>query len=48
MHDICNVIHTDIKPENIMLQLKPSYLNEFIEDIKKYKKKPTSMKFLAI
>lgn len=58
MHEACQMIHTDLKPENIMIQLKDNYLvfisiinciqNEFVEDIKKLKKKPTSMKFLAI
>lgn len=30
LHRICRVIHTDIKPENILLQLTQSQLNELI------------------
>jgi len=46
MHRICKIIHTDLKPENIMLELQGKQLEEFISDLKKYKKKPLSMKFL--
>ncbi|CAD8211168.1 unnamed protein product [Paramecium pentaurelia] len=46
MHEVCNIIHTDLKPENIMLQLKPSNFGEFVEQMKMVKKKPISMKFL--
>ncbi|CAD8200635.1 unnamed protein product [Paramecium octaurelia] len=46
MHEVCNIIHTDLKPENIMLQLKPQNFGEFVEQMKMVKKKPISMKFL--
>lgn len=26
MHDVCSMIHTDLKPENIMIQLKKESL----------------------
>lgn len=31
MHDVCKMIHTDLKPENIMLQLKEQSFGEFVE-----------------
>ncbi len=46
MHRICNMIHTDIKPENIMIQIQPDETEAFIEQIRAYKKKPISEKFL--
>lgn len=46
MHRVCNMIHTDLKPENIMLELKGKQFEECIADLKTYKKKPLSMKFL--
>ncbi|CAK84793.1 unnamed protein product, partial (macronuclear) [Paramecium tetraurelia] len=46
MHEVCNIIHTDLKPENIMLQLKSQNFGEFVEQMKMVKKKPISMKFL--
>lgn len=34
IHDVCGLIHTDIKPENIMIQLNEDYYHQFIEQIK--------------
>lgn len=31
MHRICNIIHTDIKPENIMIQIQPEDTEKFID-----------------
>jgi len=46
MHRIGKVIHTDLKPENIMVELQGKQLEEFVSDLKEFKKKPLSMKFL--
>ena len=46
IHRICNVIHTDLKPENVMFALDQLELNDFVKDLQNYKKKPLSMKFL--
>jgi len=46
MHRVCKVIHTDLKPENIMIEVQGTQLEEFIADLKEYKKKPLSMKYL--
>lgn len=46
MHRICGVIHTDLKPENIMIQLNHFELEDFVRKLQMYKKKPISMKFL--
>ena len=46
LHDDCNIIHTDLKPENIMLKLEPHEEAQLVEQIKAYKIKPISMKFL--
>ena len=46
MHRVCKVIHTDLKPENIMVEVQGTQLEEFIADLKEYKKKPLSMKYL--
>eukprot|EP01016_Furgasonia_blochmanni_P031235 TRINITY_DN32310_c0_g1_i1.p1 TRINITY_DN32310_c0_g1~~TRINITY_DN32310_c0_g1_i1.p1 ORF type:complete len:188 (-),score=40.12 TRINITY_DN32310_c0_g1_i1:3-506(-) len=46
MHRICKIIHTDLKPENVMLHLEPAELEHLIENLKVYKKKPLSMKYL--
>ena len=46
LHEHCNMIHTDLKPENIMIKLEPKEEEELIESIKQYKVKPMSMKYL--
>ena len=46
LHEYCSLIHTDLKPENIMIKLEPYEEEELISSIKKYKVKPMSMKFL--
>eukprot|EP01015_Nassula_variabilis_P032744 TRINITY_DN7711_c0_g1_i13.p2 TRINITY_DN7711_c0_g1~~TRINITY_DN7711_c0_g1_i13.p2 ORF type:complete len:227 (-),score=75.17 TRINITY_DN7711_c0_g1_i13:61-741(-) len=47
MHRICNIIHTDLKPENIMIHLEDDELKQFVENLHQVKKKPLSMKFLS-
>ena len=34
MHEVVGIYHTDLKPENIMIQLKDSQLEEFISKLK--------------
>lgn len=46
LHDHCDIIHTDLKPENIMIKMEAQEEKQFIENIKKYKVKPISMKYL--
>ncbi|KAL4466073.1 hypothetical protein ABPG74_004310 [Tetrahymena malaccensis] len=46
LHDVCGMIHTDLKPENVMLQLNEDYYHQFIEQVKKLDKKPMSMYYL--
>ena len=47
LHEHCKMIHTDIKPENIMLKLPEGSQEKLVESINGYKKKPVSMKYLA-
>ena len=46
LHDHCDIIHTDLKPENMMIKLEPHEQAQLVEQIKAYKVKPLSMKFL--
>ena len=46
MHRICNIIHTDLKPENVMISLEENKREDFVKKLKEYSKKPLSMKFL--
>jgi len=46
MHRICNIIHTDLKPENVMISLVENKREDFVKKLKDYRKKPLSMKFL--
>ena len=45
IHRICGIIHTDLKPENVMFALDHLELEDFVKDLQNYKKKPISMKF---
>lgn len=47
MHDVCDIIHTDLKPENVMIDLEEEEKKNFLEKLREYKKKPLSMKFLS-
>lgn len=46
MHRVCNIIHTDLKPENVMIRLEEHKREDFVKNLKEYGKKPLSMKFL--
>jgi hypothetical protein len=46
MHRVCKIIHTDLKPENVMIELPPSDHDEFIKQLKSLKVKPLSMKYI--
>lgn len=46
MHRMGQVIHTDLKPENVMIDLPVADMAQFIEDLKKLKTLPLSMKYL--
>lgn len=32
LHDVCGVIHTDLKPENVLLQLSKEEIADIIEN----------------
>ncbi|CAH0561871.1 unnamed protein product [Brassicogethes aeneus] len=36
LHDECNIIHTDIKPENILIKVKESYIEEMAERAERF------------
>ncbi|XP_019872741.1 SRSF protein kinase 3 isoform X2 [Aethina tumida] len=36
LHDECNIIHTDIKPENILIKVKDSYIEEMAERAERF------------
>jgi serine/threonine-protein kinase SRPK3 len=46
LHEKCRIIHTDLKPENIMIKMESSEEQELIEQLKGYNVKPLSMKYL--
>ena len=46
MHRMGGVIHTDLKPENVMLDLPPTDMEQFIQELKALKTQPLSMKYL--
>ena len=45
-HKFGRIIHTDLKPENVMIQLSPGSIESVVENIKKRKKLPQSMRYL--
>ncbi|KAK4872115.1 hypothetical protein RN001_016239 [Aquatica leii] len=38
LHKTCSVIHTDIKPENILISVKDSYINNVVEFVNRFQK----------
>lgn len=46
LHERCRIIHTDLKPENIMIKMEGYEEQQLIEQLKNYKVKPLSMKYL--
>jgi hypothetical protein len=46
LHERCKIIHTDLKPENIMIKMEPFEEEQLVEQLKIYKVKPMSMKYL--
>lgn len=46
LHERCRIIHTDLKPENIMIKMEPYEEQQLIDQLKNYKVKPMSMKYL--
>lgn len=46
MHRMGQVIHTDLKPENVMVDLPAENIEQFIHELKLVQRKPLSMKFL--
>lgn len=46
LHERCKIIHTDLKPENIMIKLEQPEEQELIHQLLSYKLKPISMKYL--
>ena len=46
MHEFVGMIHTDLKPENVLIKLSPEEQTQFVEGLRNYKTKPVSMKFL--
>lgn len=47
MHKTGNIIHTDLKPENVVLQIPPEKLKSTIDALCKSQKLPQSMRYLA-
>jgi serine/threonine protein kinase len=46
LHERCGIIHTDLKPENIMIKLEKKEEQELVSQLQAYKVKPLSMKYL--
>lgn len=46
MHRIAGIIHTDLKPENIMIEIEKDKMQSFEDQIAAVNKLPLSMKFL--
>ena len=46
MHRMGGVIHTDLKPENVMIDLSKELIHEVVEQLKFVKMLPLSMKYL--
>lgn len=46
LHERCKIIHTDLKPENIMIKMEPFEEEQLVQQLKSYKVKPISMKYL--
>lgn len=46
MHEVAKIIHTDLKPENIMINLPPEKLAKFEDEVSRIKVLPLSMKYL--
>lgn len=47
LHERCKIIHTDLKPENIMIKMEPSQEQQLIQQLSHYRLKPLSMKYLT-
>ncbi|KAK9758714.1 Protein kinase domain [Popillia japonica] len=37
LHNVCRIIHTDIKPENILIKVKDDYVRNLVETSSRYK-----------
>jgi RIO-like serine/threonine protein kinase len=46
LHEQCHIIHTDLKPENIMIKMEAYEEKQLINQLRHYPVKPLSMKFL--
>lgn len=36
LHEVCYIIHTDIKPENILIKVKESYVRNMVDHVKRF------------
>lgn len=46
IHDICHVVHTDIKPENVLIKSTNAQTHKLITELVKSGKVPQSMRFI--
>ena len=46
LHEHCQIIHTDLKPENIMVKMEPFEEDSLVAQLTSYPVKPISMKYL--